>query len=69
MVILLMLIKKDNISKKSSQLKKIFVCHGEERPSQILSDKIINDLGLNSVVPELNQSITLTKGNKDSKLN
>jgi len=59
----------DNISKKSSQLKKIFVCHGEERPSQILSDKIINDLGLNSVVPELNQSITLTKGNKDSKLN
>ena len=59
----------DGISKRSSQLKKVFVCHGEEKPSQILSDKIIQDLGLKAIVPGLGQSITLTKSNKNSKLN
>jgi len=57
------------ISEKSPKLKKIFVCHGEEKASEVLSNKIFNDLSLNSVIPELGQSITLTKDNKDSKLN
>ncbi|MBU2068193.1 MBL fold metallo-hydrolase [Patescibacteria group bacterium] len=57
------------ISKRSSQLKKVFVCHGEENPSQVLSDKITQDLGLNVIVPVLGQSIILTKNNKNSKLN
>lgn len=49
------------ISKRSPRLKKVFICHGEEKPSQVLSDKIVQDLGLKTLVPELDQSVTLTK--------
>ena len=59
----------DGISKRSPGIKKIFVCHGEEKPSQILSDKINQDLGLKAIVPVLGQTITLTKNNKNSRLN
>ena len=57
------------ISNRSSQLKKVFVCHGEENPSKILSNKITQDLGLNAIVPILGESVTLTKSNKNSRLN
>jgi len=49
----------NGISKRSPHLKKVFVCHGEENPSQVLSDKIIQDLGLKAVVPILDQSVKL----------
>jgi len=57
------------ISERSPQLKKVFVCHGEERASQALSNKIIQELNIKTNVPELGQSTTLTKSNKNSKLN
>ncbi len=57
------------ISEKSPQLKKVFVCHGEERQAQALSNKIIQELNIKTNIPELGQSTTLTKSNKNSKLN
>ena len=43
----------------SKRPQKVFVCHGEGKPAQVLAQYIKDKLGLNAQVPELNQVIEL----------
>lgn len=50
-----------DIKKLSSpnQIKKVFVCHGEEKSSLVLSQRIKSDLDLSTEIPKINQMVEL----------
>jgi|TARA_Y100000031_G_scaffold154340_2_gene201672 metallo-beta-lactamase family protein len=43
----------------SKRPQKVFICQGEEKPAQVLAQKIKDHLGLVAEVPELNQAVEL----------
>ena len=50
-----------DIKKLSSpnQIKKVFVCHGEEKSSLVLSQRIKSDLDLSTEIPKINQMVEI----------
>ena len=43
----------------SKRLKKIFVCHGEEEPAEILAQHIKDHLGLSVQTPKIGEIVEL----------